>query len=243
MAAEPVRPNLHDCCLGLSLSGVTLVSHAPGEARDLLLPTQQGYSPSQLSRPSLPHRCWQRDSGEPPHPPAPAPRCLGDRHRCNPSAHSERSVSALSARNFLQSCLGWAPGPKFLVGDVHAACDNGPGRTLRGRLPWLISSSDNREVSPLYLLESWPGLGGGLEGEAQPHCRPSRPGHLGRKGSASESGELPRAFHSCPQHHQIFTELAPGAKPCSKCSGTSTHLILPTNPTGLALMLFGSFDS
>lgn len=159
------------------------------------------------------------------------------------SAHSERSVSALSARNFLQSCLGWAPGPKFLVGDVHAACDNGPGRTLRGRLPWLISSSDNREVSPLYLLESWPGLGGGLEGEAQPHCRPSRPGHLGRKGSASESGELPRAFHSCPQHHQIFTELAPGAKPCSKCSGTSTHLIFPTNSTGLALMLFGSFDS
>lgn len=178
---------------------VTLVSHAPGEAWDLLLPTQQGYRPSQLSRPSLPHWGWQRDSGEPPHPPALAPRCLGDRHRCNPSAHSEHSVSALSAQNFLQSCLGRAPGPKFLVGDVHAVCDNGPGRTLRGRLPWLISSSDNREVSPLYLLESWPGLGGGLEGEAQPHCRPSRPGHLGRKGSASESGELPRAFHSCPQ--------------------------------------------
>lgn len=198
-----MRPNLHDCCLRLSLRALSSLRHQerhgtssclrkkdidPASSGGLLRPTGAGRG-VQVS----PHtrQPWRLDARE----------IVTD---VSPLRPLSVLSSALSAQNFLQSCLGRAPGPRFLVGDVHSVCDNGPGRTLRGRLPWLISSSDNREVSPLYLLESWPGLGGGLEGEAQPHCRPSWPGHLGRKGSASECREPPSAFHAVCRQKEGF---------------------------------------
>ena len=156
---------------------------------DLLLATQRGCRPRKPGGPPPLHPGWLgvQVGPAPASPGASMPGRLPRCHRCNPAAHAEHSVLALSAWNSLQPCLGRAPGPKFLVGDVHSICDNSSGRAPRGWLPWCISSSDNREVSPLSLLESWPGLGGGLEGEAK-----SRLGHLGQEGSALEGRELPR---------------------------------------------------
>ena len=73
-ASKPTR------LLSKVITAGTLVSQAPEEARELLLPTQEGYRPSKLRRPSPPHQGWQRGSGEPPHPPALAPQLPGDRH-------------------------------------------------------------------------------------------------------------------------------------------------------------------